>query len=105
MATPTQVAELRGYINEPLNAEPYTDDVLSSIIDSAGTVRKAAKSVWESKAGSVAHLVNISEAGSSRSMGDIHKNFLIMAGRFDDEAEAEAAALEVAPRTRGIRRA
>lgn len=88
MATTEQIAVLRSMINEPDNVEPYTDDLLGSIIDASTSLNAAAAGIWKSKAAQVAHLVDISEGGSSRKMGDVYEQFLKMADTF---AEADNA--------------
>lgn len=65
--TPDQIAQLREFIDEPDNAEPYTDDALKSKIAAAdGIVGAVAYYIWVSKAASLSSLVDISEGGSSR---------------------------------------
>jgi len=91
MASPELIAELRALVAEPDNEAPYTDDYLGALIDGKPTLRAAARSVWQSKAAHFAHLVNISEAGSSRSMGDLYKNALAMAEVFNDDSVATAS--------------
>lgn len=81
MASAEQIAQLRVMINEPTNAPPYTDDLLGAMID-ASSLNGAAAGIWEAKAASVAHLVDISEGGSSRKMGDIYEQYLSMAKTF-----------------------
>ena len=72
MATTAEIAELRLLIAEPVSAEPYTDEILGNLIASSqDSVRNAAAGVWRAKAASVAHLVDISEGGSSRKMSDL----------------------------------
>lgn len=83
MATITEIATLRLMINEPANVEPYTDDALGAIIDASTSLNTAAASIWNTKAAQVAHLVDISEGGSSRKMGDVYEQFLKMAGTFE----------------------
>lgn len=104
MATQDQIAQLRLMINEPNNAEPWTDENLALIIDAnQGDLRSSAGQVWEGKAASVAHLVDISEGGSSRKMSDMYKNFLAIAKSYTD-GDGEGVGSR-APRTREITRA
>lgn len=103
MATTDQIAQLRILIGEPNDVDPWTDEFLGQLIDTAGTVDKAAQTFWRGKAASSAHLVDISEGGSSRKMSDVHKNYLAMAGTFADPGEALPAARPA--RTRAIKRA
>jgi hypothetical protein len=81
MATKAQLAELRGYINEPKNEGDYTDEALGERIDASG-LRPVAVAVWEAKAARYAHLVNTTEGGSARANGDLYKNAITMANLF-----------------------
>ena len=103
MATQADILELRDKIKEP-TTDTYNDELLAVFIDKYG-VRGAAKEIWESKAAGIAHLVDISEGGSSRKMSDIHKNFLAIARTFDDSSGSGGEAVVEAPRTRLIERA
>lgn len=100
MATPAQISEVRRLTNQPANTEPFTDDVLSAMID-AGTINSTASAVWQAKAAQVAHLVDISEGGSSRKMSDLYKNYLALADSFTADAVAAVSAPR-STRTRGI---
>lgn len=82
MATADEIAALRLLIAEPDDADPYTDAKLGARLDSDGDPNLTAYSIWTEKAASAASLVNISEGGSSRSMGDLHEQALNMAGYF-----------------------
>ena len=105
MATEDQIAQLRLMINQPDNVEPWTDANLALLIDSSdGDLQVAAGKAWRSKASTVAHLVDISEGGSSRKNSEIYKNYLAMANVYDPETE-EPAAASGPSRTRQIERA
>lgn len=103
MANAADIAQLRAFISEPLNEDPYSDQTLAAAIDALGSVREAAADVWRQKAAGVASLVNVSEGGSSRSMGSLYSQYLAMAKEFSESPEAIAAA--AAPRTTRIQRA
>lgn len=81
MATADELAALRRAVDEPTNADPYSDTYLNFMIDALG-VDPAASVIWTNKAAQYASLVNVSESGSSRSLSDLHKNALAMAERF-----------------------
>jgi len=86
MATAEQIAALRLLIAEGSDSELYTDTVLNAIIDaSSGDLNKSAYEVWVQKAAASAELVDISEGGSSRKMGDIYEQALSMAKHFGDQ--------------------
>jgi len=82
MATVIDIARLRLLIGEP-TPDLYTDADLDTRIDTAlGDLNKAAYEVWVEKSASAAELVDISEGGSSRKMGDIYEQALTMAKFF-----------------------
>lgn len=83
MASAADVAALRLLIadTDP-NNQRFTDQELSDILDAAGSQNKAALIVWENKAASASEIVNVSESGSTRSMGDIFKNAQAMIAYF-----------------------
>ena len=83
MATPEQIAALRLLIAEPADSATYTDAVLGAMIDAADDeLNQAAYEVWVQKAAAAAELVDISEGGSTRKMGDIYEQALSMAKHF-----------------------
>lgn len=88
MASPEDILALRGLIGEPNDDNGWTDEKLGDLIDASTTVNAAAVSVWSTKAAGFAELVDVSESGSSRKLGDLYKNAVAMAGYFkglDDE--------------------
>jgi hypothetical protein len=88
MATADEVAAFRLLIAEP-DETTYSDAALSGILDSASSVNAAAATIWTQKAAAAATLVNVSESGSSRSLGDIQRNALAMAKVFTDAIEED----------------
>lgn len=82
MASVADIAALRLLIAEP-DVETYTDAMLGAEIDADdGDLNKAAFNIWTQKAARSAELVDISEGGSSRKMGDIYEQALSMAKHF-----------------------
>lgn len=82
MATVDDIAVLRVMIAEP-SADTYTDAALSSRIDAAdGNLQSVAADIWGEKAGRYAELVDVTEGGSSRKMGDLHEQALNMAAHY-----------------------
>lgn len=102
MATPDEIALLRQKIQEPNNADPYTDDFLSTLIDTYG-IDGAAGQVWEVKAASVAKLVDITEGGSSRKMSQVFTQYTELAKQYSSKDETDPTGY-TAPRTRKITR-
>lgn len=82
MATVEEIAALRLLIAESTGAEPYTDAALSERIDATGDLNTLAAEVWQEKAARYADLVDTSEGGSSRKMGDLHEQALNMVAHF-----------------------
>jgi hypothetical protein len=75
MATSDQIAMLRTLIDEADDADPYTDDALSSAIDVAGgDINKAAYYQWVNKAAGLSSLVDITEGGSTRRNSQAYTN-------------------------------
>lgn len=93
MATVEEVAQLRLMIAEP-DETTYTDEMLATIIDSMAQTSlplpEAAYAVWVLKAASYTDLVDISEGGSSRKNGDLHKRALTMADLFKSQIDTAA---------------
>lgn len=108
MSVSDQVGEVRRSIAEFANEEPYTDEVIEGWLAAGQTVYGIAGRVWRDKAAGYAHLVTISEAGSSRSMSDLYKNALAMAKSFEDRDAADTTPTpepEASPYTTPIIRA
>jgi len=89
MATAAEILALRRYINQETNTEPWTDETLGAMVDASGSSRLAASQWWEGEAAKVAHLVDISEGGSSRKMSEVHTNYLAQAARYAGPAGGE----------------
>lgn len=85
MATADQIAQVRLYVNEPDDVDPYQDVDIAALIDSLGSVEMASSAIWTQKASSYAELVDVTEAGASRKMSDLHKNALAMSRYFADK--------------------
>lgn len=80
MATQNQIANLKLLVGDTT----LTEAQLGAILDAAECENEAAAKIWGQKAAGFAELVNISEAGSSRSMGALHQNALNMAKYYAD---------------------
>lgn len=104
MATTDQIVQLRANIAEPLDADPWSHRALEQLLEQYGSVAAASAAVWRTKAAAVADLVDVSEAGASRSMSKLYAQYLEMARTFDGTITV-VGATSSAPRTRGITRA
>jgi hypothetical protein len=78
MATVEEIAALRLLIAEDTQ-DPYTDAELGVMLDAAANQYVVAYEIWTNKAAATAGLVDISEGGSSRKMGDLYEQALSMA--------------------------
>ena len=105
MATAEDIAEVRANTNEP-NEDHYTDDQLSSIIDSWGDLDAASAAIWRLKAGKYADLADVQDGSSRRSLGDLHEQALAMAKSYSDLAASGGSTIGgMRPgRTRAIER-
>ena len=87
MATQAEIAALRLMIAEPNNVAPYEDATLSARLDAvAGNQYVVANEIWTEKAAGAAGLVDISEGGSSRKMGDLYEQYIDMAEQMRQRA-------------------
>jgi hypothetical protein len=82
VATADEIAAFRLLIDEQADKDPYTDASLGARMDLAASNEALASAIWREKAAAFAALVNVSESGSSRSLGDLQKNALAMADMF-----------------------
>lgn len=80
MATQEEIDQARALVPDT----SLTDEQINTIIDDSDCLNQAIGKIWGELAGHLASLVNISEAGSSRSMGDLQKNALSMAKYYAD---------------------
>lgn len=80
MATQDEINEARALVPDTT----LTDEQIGVILDGSDCLNQAVGKMWGELAGHLSSLVNISEAGSSRSMGDLQKNALAMAKYYAD---------------------
>lgn len=105
MATAEQILALRSMINQPQNAEPYTDDYLSGRIDAGTSLQSVAGQIWAEKASTYSEMVDIQEGSSRRSLGSLQTNALKMAAHYQEAAgEGNGGASTRPSRTRAIER-
>jgi hypothetical protein len=86
MATLTDITNLRRITN---GAEGYTDQQLNEMFDSGMTERQIAYRIWNEIAASSAVLVDVSESGSTRKLGDLHRQALSMAAAYAPSADID----------------
>ena len=85
MATAEEIAALRLLIAEPTE-DTYTDADLNTRLSAAANEYTVAFDIWTEKAAAAAGLVDISEGGSSRKLGDIYEQALGMADAMRERA-------------------
>lgn len=79
---------IRHMIGEPNSDGGWTDDRIQEVAQAgllgsgAYDLRAVAGSIWEAKAAEAVDMVDVSESGSSRSMGQVHAHALKMAERY-----------------------
>jgi hypothetical protein len=96
MATQEEIDQARTLVPDTT----LTDEQINAIIDGSDCMNQAVGKIWGELAGRLSNLVNISEAGSSRSMGDLQKNALAMAKYYADMGCGDIATEDVVKRTR-----
>lgn len=80
-----QLALLREWIQEPMSEE-WNDDRLNTMWLLMGKdLRATAYEFWRGKATAASSLVDISENGSSRKVGDLYKNYFAIMQSFAPE--------------------
>lgn len=86
--TAEELSFVRQLINEPDDAKGWTDDRIEELSpaslrgDGTYDMRLLAATLWEAKAAEAVDMVDVSESGSSRSMGQVHAHALKMAERY-----------------------
>lgn len=91
MATEDELNRLRRMTGETENIKGYTDTQIDVMLSQAGgDLNAVAAIIWGEKASDYADLVNISEAGSSRSNSDLFKHAREQADYFKGLADSTA---------------
>lgn len=104
--TPGQIVALRLLVDEPDDAEPYTDAELSQMIaDQNGNINAAAYYIWVNKAAALSTMVDITEGGSTRRQSQAFTNAQEMVKHFqNDIPSTDPDSLAHFSRTRAIER-
>jgi hypothetical protein len=82
VATADEIAAFRLLIDEQEDKAPYTDATLGARLDTATSPQSLAGLIWTEKAAAYAALVDVSESGSSRALGQLQDKALAMAKTF-----------------------
>lgn len=91
MATEAEIQTVRVNTNTVDDTETYSDTAIGALVDELGGVEAASAAVWRQKAAAAAELVDVSEAGSSRKLSDLHKNATAMAAVWDSRVPGSVA--------------
>jgi hypothetical protein len=100
MATAAEIAAFRLLIDEADDKPPYTDAALGERLDVATSSQSLASIIWTEKAAAYAALVDVSESGSSRALGQLQDKALAMAKVLRD---ADPTAPGTGTSVRGVR--
>lgn len=101
MASVEDIQEVKHLAYVPLEAFVVADEDLEVLVDAKG-INGSVAHLWTRYASSLAGLVDVSESGSSRKLGDLHKNALAIAKTYTDLSSGEVAVATSSPRTRAI---
>lgn len=71
--------------------EGFDEEGIGAKLDSGLTLASIAASFWRAKAAETSSLVSVSESGSTRDLGSIHKNSVAMMEYWDKQVEKERA--------------
>jgi hypothetical protein len=98
--TDEDLAALREMVAEPYS-EAWDDDRLRGAYDRAGgSLNGAAGILWRAKANEAAALVDVTENGSSRKLGDLYGKLSSVAAAYEGAAAAETGAPATGGRVR-----
>lgn len=103
MASASDIDAVRKNTNEP-TSENYSDETIGALVDAIG-VAGASATIWHQKAAASAELVDVSEAGASHKLSDIHKNAVGMASHWQAIYDGETVAVSERLRIKRIERA
>ena len=92
MATEAQIVAVQSVLSFDAEAmEGFDETGIGAKLDEGTTMASIASSFWRAKAAATASLVSVSESGSTRDLGSIHKNALAMMEYWDKQVERERA--------------
>lgn len=103
MATAEEIAALRLLIAEP-EPDTYSDEVLDARLGTAANEYALAYEIWTEKAASAAGLVDMSEGGSSRKLGDVYEQALGMAEAMRERSQSATSPPTDATRVKRLTR-
>jgi hypothetical protein len=103
MAEPSDVQKVVEKLGATAVADGWTMTRIEEDLDLDMTPNQIALAYWQSKEAKTAHLVDVSESGSSRSLSNIHSNARAMVERYQRLVNLENTSdnIEDPPATRG----
>lgn len=104
MATAEEIALVREYINELTDENGWSDARITTFVDAVTSLPYAAADIWAVKAGTYAGLVDVSESGSSRKLGDLLKQAQSMEAYYRGRGISDEAPRDSGPVIRRITR-
>lgn len=93
MATAAQIQLVRKYTNEPTQ-DDWTDQEISDLVDELG-VSGATAQIWEEKAAEATELVDVKEAGASRSMSQAFEHAKKMAAYWRSQSASSTSGTKI----------
>lgn len=99
MATEDAIREVTEMLGADAGSSGWTPERIGADLDAGKTPNKIALMWWGYRAANTTSLVNVSESGSSRSLGDIHAHAMSMWKMYQDlvAKEEEEVAVVVPP--------
>ena len=92
MATTEEVAAVLIVLSSDAEAtEGFDESGIGAKLDAGLTIASIASSFWRYKAAATSELVSVSESGSTRDLGSLHKNAIAMMEYWDKQVEKERA--------------
>lgn len=80
---------------------PWDQERVTVLLDQGNSVNQLMSRFWNAKAAETAAYIDVSESGSSRSLGTVHENAVRMARYWDDKVKADKDEADEAATTRG----
>lgn len=101
MATEAEIRVVREKLGPDAAQGGWTDTRIDEDLTLGKTPNEIALAWWEYRASNTAHLVDVNESGSSRTLSRIHSNAVAMAERYKSLVDAENEITDPALPTRG----
>lgn len=87
MAEPAQIEMVKDLLPADAAEDGWNEEKISVYLDGGSSVYQAVALFWEGKAARLYQMIDVSEAGSSRSLGQVYDNARSMAEYWRDQEE------------------